>query len=547
MLTRLPSFPKLVAHLEAFRHVTSRDLFEADPARFTNFHKQVGNWLVDYSKQRVTSETLALLTSLAQEAQVLEARDAMFAGEAFNRTEGRPVLHVALRNRSSRPILVDGKDVMPDVRAVLARMRAFTDAVRSGNHRGYTGETITDIVNIGIGGSDLGPAMVAEALKPYWQSGMRAHFVSNVDGTHLAETLRYLDPTRTLFVVASKTFTTQETMTNAASARDWFLKSAKLESAIAKHFVAVSTNQKEVRKFGIDDANMFGFWDWVGGRYSLWGAIGLPIATLIGMSAFEELLAGAHTVDEHFRTMPIDQNVPALLALVGVWNTNFWGHASHAVLPYDQYLALLPAYLQQADMESNGKSTSRDGSRITGYETGPILWGAAGTNGQHAFYQLLHQGTRVVPADFIVAFQSHNPMGDHHAKLLANGLAQTEALMRGKTEAEAASELLARGMPEPMAKKLAPHKVFSGSRPTTTWTTQKITPTALGELLALYEHKIFVQGVIWDVASFDQWGVELGKELASRILGEISSDASIDHHDSSTRAHIERYRALRCS
>jgi glucose-6-phosphate isomerase len=545
MLSHLPTFSKLVSHHETIRTRDMRALFAQDSGRFDTFHRVVGAWLVDYSKQCVTGETLSLLGALAREARVLEARDSMFSGEHINITEDRPVLHTALRNRGSRAILADGKDVMPDVRAVLSRMREFTEAVRAGAHRGYAGDAFTDIVNIGIGGSDLGPAMVSEALKPYGKPGLRAHFVSNVDGTHLAETLRGLAPERTLFIVASKTFTTQETMTNANSARAWFLAKAKDERAVAKHFVAVSTNAKEVASFGIESAHMFGFWDWVGGRYSLWGAIGLPIACLIGMDAFEDMLAGAHLVDEHFRTAPLEENVPILLALLGVWNTNICGHASHAVLPYDQYLALLPAYLQQADMESNGKATSRGGERIDSYQTGPVIWGAAGTNGQHAFYQLIHQGTRVVPADFIIPLTSHNPLGDHHDKLVANGFAQTEALMRGKTQQEAFGELVARGMPEARATQLAPHKVFSGNRPTTTWLTEKITPAALGQLLAIYEHKIFVQGMVWDVVSFDQWGVELGKELATRILPELSNTATLEHHDGSTQALIARYRRTR--
>ncbi len=545
MLTDLPTFSTLVRHKDALAKTSVRELFAQDAGRFQALHTRAGDWLFDYSKHRVTHETLGLLFALAREAGVLEARDAMFRGDKINVTEGRAVLHVALRNRGGRPIAVDGADVMPGVLGVLAKMRDFTDRLRYGAFKGYTGKAITDVVNIGIGGSDLGPVMVSEALRPYWKPGMNAHFVSNIDGTHMHETLRKVDPETTLFVVASKTFTTQETMTNAETARTWFLGAANDPAAVAKHFVAVSTNAKAVAAFGIDTDNMFGFWDWVGGRYSLWSAIGLPIACLIGMDSFEELLAGGHLVDEHFRTTAPEQNVPLIMGLLGVWCSNFWGHHSHAVLPYDQYLSRLPAYLQQADMESNGKSTSRGGQRVTGYDTGTILWGEPGTNGQHAFYQLIHQGTRVVPADFIVPLHSHNPIGDHHDKLVANCFAQTEALMRGKTAAEAKAELLAKGMNEAAADALTPHKVFSGNRPTSTFVTERITPGTLGQLIALYEHKIFVQGIVWDVCSFDQWGVELGKELATRILGEVSTDASLAHHDASTQALVELYRAAR--
>ena len=501
---------------------------------------------VDWSKHRVTDETLRLLAALAKQADVEGARDAMFSGAKVNLTEGRAVLHVALRNRSNRPILVDGEDVMPAVNAVLAKMRAFTERVRSGAWTGHTGKAITDVVNIGIGGSDLGPVMVTEALKPYARRDLTAHFVSNVDGTHLAETLRRVDPERTLFVVASKTFTTQETLTNARSARAWLLERLGADaSAVARHFVALSTNAKEVAAFGIDTANMFEFWDWVGGRYSLWSAIGLSIALAIGMDAFEELLAGAHEMDEHFRAAPLERNLPVVLAMLGVWYANFFGAETHAILPYDQYLHRFAAYLQQGDMESNGKRVDRAGRPIEGYTTGPIVWGEPGTNGQHAFYQLVHQGTRLVPCDFIAPIESHNPIGDHHPILLANFFAQTEALMKGKTEDEARAELESQGLPKERVEALAPHKVFPGNRPTTSILVQKVTPRTLGALVAMYEHKIFVQGVVWNVNSFDQWGVELGKQLANRILPELSAPGAVTTHDASTNGLIALYKARR--
>ena len=454
-------------------------------------------------------------------------------------------MHVALRNRSNRPILVDGVDVMPEVNAVLARMRSFTDRVRSGAWKGHTGKAITDVVNIGIGGSDLGPVMVTEALRPYWQSGMRAHFVSNIDGTHLTEVLERVDPERTLFIVASKTFTTQETLTNATSARGWLL--AKLgagDDAVAKHFVALSTNAKEVGKFGIDTANMFQFWDWVGGRYSLWSAIGLSIACVIGMDSFEELLAGGHDMDEHFRTAPLAANLPVILGLLGVWYANFWGAETHAILPYDQYLHRFAAYFQQGDMESNGKSVDRAGQPVD-YTTGPVIWGEPGTNGQHAFYQLIHQGTRLIPCDFIAPIETHNRLGNHHAILLANFFAQTEALMKGKTPDEARAELVAAKLPAERIEQLVPHKTFPGNRPTTSIVVQRVTPRTLGALVAMYEHKIFVQGIVWNIYSFDQWGVELGKQLASRILPELDGDAAVTSHDASTNGLINLYKTRR--
>ena len=536
-LTSSPAWTALTQHFQSLRDVHMRTLFAEDPNRFQTFSLRAGDLFIDYSKNRATQQTLELLFSLARQARVEERRDRMFAGERINGTEGRPVLHVALRNREDHPILVDGKDVMPEVNGVLERMRAFTQAVRSGSWKGHTGQTITDIVNIGIGGSDLGPVMASEALRPYWKEGLRAHFVSNVDGTHLAETVKPLDPARTLFIVASKTFTTQETLLNARSARAWLV--GKLgEASVPRHFVAVSTASAEVAKFGIDLANMFGFWDWVGGRYSVWSAIGLPVACVIGMERFEEMLQGAHDLDVHFRTAPLAQNAPVILALLGIWYSNFFGAATHAILPYDQYLHRFPAYLQQADMESNGKRVDRAGQVISDYSTGPIVWGEPGTNGQHAFYQLIHQGTRLVPADFIAPLASHNPLGEHHRVLLANCLAQTEALMKGKTEAEARAELELAGTPPARLEELLPHKQFPGNRPTNTILLPRLTPRTLGQLVALYEHKIFTQGVIWDIYSFDQWGVELGKQLAKKIEPELASPGPVTTHDSSTNGLI---------
>jgi glucose-6-phosphate isomerase len=525
--------------------VHMRDLFAADPRRFQRFSLRFGDVLLDYSKNRITEETLRLLLQLAREADFERWRERMFSGDKINNTEGRAVLHVALRNPLDRPIFVDGQDVMPEVVRVREQMRGFSDAVRSGAWRGQTGERITDVVNIGIGGSDLGPVMVTEALKPYQQPGLGVHFVSNVDGTHIAETLKPLRPETTLFIVASKTFTTQETLSNALTARGW-LVGALGESAVARHFVALSTNEPAVSAFGIDPANMFAFWDWVGGRFSLWSAIGLSIAVAIGMDRFDELLAGGRAMDEHFRTAPLDANMPVLLALIGVWNSNFLGAETYAVLPYDQYLHRLPAYLQQADMESNGKYVTRDGKRVD-YKTGPVLFGEPGTNGQHSFYQLIHQSTRLVPCDFIAPARSHNPIGEHHAILLSNFFAQTEALMEGKTEAEARRELENQGITGEELEALVLHKVFDGNRPTNSILVREIDPHTLGLLIALYEHKIFTQGVIWQVDSFDQWGVELGKQLAKAILPELENDAVISSHDSSTNGLINAYKEMRAA
>jgi glucose-6-phosphate isomerase len=543
-LTRSPAWRALEAHYEQIRDVHMRDLFQADPGRFETFSLRLGDLLVDYSKNRITGETLRLLLELARAAGVPEQIGRMFGGEKINFTENRAVLHTALRNRSGRPVLVDGADVMPRINAVLAKMRSFSAAVRNGDWKGHTGKKITDIVNIGIGGSDLGPAMVVRALRPYVRTGLRVHFVSNVDGTHIIETLKQKAPDTTLFIISSKTFTTQETLANARTARDWFVQSSGEESAVAKHFVALSTNAREVAAFGIDPVNMFEFWDWVGGRYSLWSAIGLSIAIAIGMDNYELLLEGAHAMDEHFRTAPLERNIPVVLGLLGVWYIDFFGARSHAILPYDQYLERLPAYLQQADMESNGKHVDRAGDAVD-YATGPVIWGEPGTNGQHAFYQLIHQGTALVPADFIAPARSHNPVGAHHKMLLANFFAQTEALMRGKTAAEVRRELEAAGMSGAALERLLPHKVFEGNRPTSSILFRSLTPYTLGVLLAMYEHKIFTQGVIWNINSFDQWGVELGKQLAASILPQLDAAAAVQGHDASTNGLVNHYKSLK--
>ena len=545
----MPSIKKSAAwsalenHQMATQDQHMRDLFAADPGRFQQFSIRIGDLLLDYSKNRVTSETMGLLEALAHEAEVDEWRDRMFSGQKINSTEGRSVLHVALRNSPDAPIVVDGEDVMPGVKKVLDHMRTFSDAVRNGTWTGQTGKRITDVVNIGIGGSDLGPVMVSEALKPYQQQGLEVHFVSNVDGTHISETVKKLDPETTLFIVASKTFTTQETLTNATSARQW-LVDALGQQSVAKHFVALSTNTDAVTEFGIDPSNMFEFWDWVGGRYSLWSAIGLPIAVAIGMDRFEELLAGGRAMDAHFRSAPLDANMPVILALIGIWNSNFLGAETYAVLPYDQYLHRLPAYLQQADMESNGKYVTRDGDRVD-YNTGPVLFGEPGTNGQHSFYQLVHQSTRLIPCDFIAPAQSQNKIGNHHPILLSNFFAQTEALMKGKTEAEVRSELQAQGLSGDALEALVPHKVFDGNRPTNSILVPRIDPYTLGMLIALYEHKIFVQGIIWQINSFDQWGVELGKQLAKVILPELDGDEPAQTHDGSTNGLMNAFKEMR--
>ena len=535
----------LEAHQSQLAHTTIADLFKQEENRFNDYSLTFENQiLVDFSKNKINQETLKLLRQLAKESALDEAINAMFTGEKINRTENRAVLHTALRNRSNTPVYVDGKDVMPEVNAVLAKMSAFCERVISGEWKGYTGKAITDVVNIGIGGSDLGPYMVTEALRPY-KNHLNMHFVSNVDGTHIAETLKKVNPENTLFLVASKTFTTQETMTNANSARDWLLAAAKDNSAVAKHFAALSTNGKAVAEFGIDTNNMFEFWDWVGGRYSLWSAIGLSIALSIGFDNFEALLSGAHEMDKHFRTAPLENNIPATLALVGLWNTNFLGAQTEAILPYDQYLHRFAAYFQQGNMESNGKYVDRNGDVIRDYQTGPIIWGEPGTNGQHAFYQLIHQGTMLIPCDFIAPAQSHNPLGDHHSKLLSNFFAQTEALAFGKTKEEVEAEFVKAGKSLDEVKDIVSFKVFTGNKPTNSILVQKITPFVLGALIAMYEHKIFAQGVIFNIFSFDQWGVELGKQLANRILPELADKENVSSHDSSTNGLINQFKAWR--
>lgn len=535
-----PAWKALADHKKTVEKLTMREMFAKDPARFEKFSINWNGILFDYSKNRITDETMKLLFALAEESGLAEKIEAMFTGEKINVTERRAVLHMALRNRENSPVYVDGEDVMPKVNAVLAKMKAFSEKVISGQWKGFTGKAITDAVNIGIGGSDLGPYMVTEALKPY-QNRLKLHFVSNVDGTHIAETLKNLDPETTLFIVASKTFTTLETMTNALSAKDWLLAAAKDEKAVAKHFVALSTNKPEVEKFGIDPENMFEFWNWVGGRYSLWSAIGLSIVLAVGFENFEELLLGAHETDVHFRTAPFEKNIPLIMALLGVWYNNFFGAESLAILPYDQYLHRFAAYLQQGDMESNGKRVDRE-NRAVDYSTGPIIWGEPGTNGQHAFYQLIHQGTKLIPCDFLAPVETQNRIGDHHQKLIANFIAQTEALMRGKTEAEAAAELKKSGLSDDEAARLAPSKVFPGNRPTNSIFFDKLTPRALGRLIALYEMKIFAQGMIWNINSFDQMGVELGKQLAKVVLPELADAGSVTSHDSSTNGLIAHFK-----
>lgn len=542
--TSTTAWKTLESHRQQVVEKSIRSLFSDDPDRFAKFNLSLEDILFDFSKQRVTQETFDLLIRLADECGVERAREAMFTGEKINFTEQRAVLHVALRAPKTDTIEVDGHNVVPDVHRGLDRMRHLSERVRNGDWKGHTGQSITDIVNIGIGGSDLGPVMVTEALKPYCKDGIRVHFVSNVDGTHIAEVLKQVPPERTLFTVASKTFTTQETLTNARTARHW-LVDALGEAAVPFHFIALSTNEAAVKEFGINPENMLGFWDWVGGRYSLWSAIGLPIAMAIGMDGFEELLAGARDVDQHFRTAPLAKNIPVVMAMLGVWNANFWGAESHAILPYDQYLHRFAAYFQQGDMESNGKSVDADGKRISDYQTGPIIWGEPGTNGQHAFYQLVHQGTRVIPADFIAPAKSHNPLGDHHRILLANFFAQTEALMNGKSLDMATEELKGAGQSEEDIRRIAPHRVFEGNRPTNSILFEKLDPRTLGRLIALYEHKIFVQGIIWNINSFDQWGVELGKQLAKAILPELEGDEAVTSHDASTNGLIAHYKQLR--
>lgn len=541
--TGTQAWQKLAKISQDSKEVTLKQLFE-NPKRFDQYSIRWKDILVDFSKNRIDEETLAALLALAEEIGLKEGVEAMFTGQPINQTEDRAVLHTALRNRSNSPVMVDGKDVMPEVNQVLAQMKQFCQDIANGDWKGYTGKPIRSLVNIGIGGSDLGPVMVTEALKPYQNKDLEIHFVSNVDGTHIAETLKDFDPETTLFFIASKTFTTQETMTNAHSARRWFLDHAQDESAVARHFVALSTNAKAVAEFGIDTKNMFVFWDWVGGRYSLWSAIGLPIACAIGFDNFEKLLEGAHAMDRHFRETEFEKNIPVILALIGIWNTNFLGAASEAILPYDQYLHRFAAYFQQGNMESNGKYVSRTGEKVD-YTTGPIIWGEPGTNGQHAFYQLIHQGTQLIPCDFIAPAISHNPVGDHHVKLLSNFFAQTEALMNGKSLEEVEAEMAKAGKSQAEIEKLAPHKVFEGNRPTNSILVKQIDPFTLGALVAMYEHKIFAQGVIWNIYSFDQWGVELGKVLAKGILPELENEEQISSHDASTNGLINAFKKFR--
>jgi len=541
--TSTQAFSYLADHYISINEKNLKELFQEDPERFEKFSLYLNDILFDYSKNRINEQTIALLVQLAKECKLDQAIKAMFDGDKINETEGREVLHTALRNRSQQPVFVDGEDVMPLVREVLTRMKSFSERVISGEWKGYTGKEITDVVNIGIGGSDLGPVMVTEGLKSY-KTRLNVHFVSNVDGTHIAETIRDLNPETTLFLIASKTFTTQETMANANTAKEWFLKSGAKEGDVAKHFAALSTNEKGVSAFGIDIANMFGFWDWVGGRYSLWSAIGLSICLSVGYDNFEALLTGAYEADEHFKNTAFEENIPVIMALLGIWYNNFFEAESHAILPYDQYLHRFAAYFQQGDMESNGKYIDRNGNRVD-YQTGPVIWGEPGTNGQHAFYQLIHQGTKLIPCDFIAPAISHNPIGNHHQLLLSNFFAQTEALMNGKSEEVVVAELEKAGKSKAEIDRLKPFKVFEGNRPTNSFLIKEITPRSLGSLIALYEHKIFVQGIIWNIFSFDQWGVELGKQLANQILPELSGTESVESHDSSTNGLINQYKSWR--
>ena len=542
--TETNAWKNLETYFTTFKQTHIKELFDTDPDRFKKYSISFEDILVDFSKNRIDDHVMKLLIDLAGECGLKESIRSMFSGQRINVTENRAVLHVALRNRSNTPILVDNENVMPEVNSVLDQMRSFSEKIISGKWKGYTGKPISHIVNIGIGGSDLGPLMVTEALAPYKKNHIKLHFVSNVDGTHIAETLKRTDPETTLFIVASKTFTTQETMTNANTARDWFLQSAQDEKYIANHFVAVSTNKKEVSKFGIDTNNMFRFWDWVGGRYSLWSAIGLSIACGLGYENFEELLEGAHAMDNHFNQTPFNENIPVILALLGIWYNNFYEAETEAILPYDQYMHRFAAYFQQGNMESNGKYIDRNGTPVN-YQTGPIIWGEPGTNGQHAFYQLIHQGTKLIPCDFIAPAISHNNIGDHHVKLLANFFAQTEALMVGKTAEQVKAELQKAGMDDKEIEALLPFKVFKGNNPTNSILVRKITPRSLGALIAMYEHKIFVQGVIWNIFSYDQWGVELGKQLANAILPELQDNQPIIGHDASTNGLINTFKKMR--
>jgi glucose-6-phosphate isomerase len=542
--TETKSWRKLARHYDDTKRIHMKDLFAADPERFKKLSIRFNDILVDYSKNRMTEETRRLLIDLAHAVDLGDAIERMFTGDKINETEGRAVLHTALRNRANAPVLVDGKDVMPEVNAVLERMRGFSEKIRHGSWKGFTGKSITDIVHIGIGGSDFGPVMVTECLRPYAREGLRVHFVSNVDGTHIIETLKKVNPETTLFMITSKTFTTQETMMNALTAREWFLTAARRADHVARHFVAISTNAKEVGAFGIDRENMFVVWDWVGGRYSLWSAIGMSIMCVIGYENFVQLLTGAFEMDQHFRQTPFEKNIPVMLALIGIWYTNFFGSETEVIVPYDQYMYRFPAYFQQGNMESSGKSADRSGEPVA-YQTGPVIWGEPGTNGQHAFFQLLHQGTKLIPADFLAPAISHNPIGDHHAVLLSNFFAQAEALMRGKTYDEVKAELKKEGRSKAEIERLAPYRTFEGNRPTNSILFRQLTPRVLGSLIAMYEHKIFVQGVIWNIFSFDQWGVQLGKQLARRILPELAADRPITTHDASTNGLMNAFKQMR--
>jgi len=544
--TETQSWKNLVDHFKEMKNIHMKDLFAGDPDRSNKYTIRFNDIFVDYAKNIITEETLRLLLELADDVGLRDAIDKMFTGDAINEAENRSVLHIALRNRENTPVYVNGKDVMPEINEVLNKMKDFSDKIISGEWKGFTNKKITDIVNIGIGGSDLGPVMATECLRPYAKEGLAMHFVSNVDGTHIIETLKQLNPETTLFLIASKTFTTQETMTNAFAAREWFLKCANDQTHVSRHFVAISTNIEKVEEFGIDKDNMFVFWDWVGGRYSLWSAIGLSIACYIGYENFTELLQGAFDMDSHFSNAPFEKNIPVILGLIGIWYNNFFGAQTEAILPYDQYMHRFPAYFQQGNMESNGKSVDRNGGRVD-YQTGPIIWGEPGTNGQHAFYQLIHQGTKMIPADFLAPAISHNQIGEHHNILLSNFFAQTEALLNGKTKDEVIEELKGEGKSDDEIQKLYPHKVFEGNRPTNSILFRKLTPKVLGSLIAMYEHKIFVQGVVWNIFSFDQWGVELGKQLAKKILPELGNDKPVKSHDSSTNGLINAFKEMRRS
>lgn len=542
--TTTEAWKALTSHFESIKKTQMKSLFESDQDRFSKMSIRFEDILLDYSKNRITEETLQLLFKLTKEIKLDEAKQQMFGGEHINLTEDRAVLHVALRNQSGRKFMYDGKDVTSDIDSVLAKIKIFTEKLHNGEFKGYSGKAIKHVVNIGIGGSDLGPYMVTECLKPYQNPHITSHFVSNVDSSHIVNVLKEVDPETTLFIIASKTFTTQETMTNAESAKSWFLEHAKDEHYVKNHFIAISTNSDAVSDFGIDTANMFEFWEWVGGRYSLWSAIGMPIACAIGYEKFTELLKGAEAMDQHFLNAPLKENIPTILALLGIWYNNFFGAESHAILPYDQYMHAFAPYMQQGDMESNGKYVGRDGEKVT-YQTGPIIWGEPGTNGQHAFYQLIHQGTKLIPCDFLASAKSQNPLSDHHEKLLANFFAQTEALMVGKTKEEVEAEFQAAGVSKEQIELLTPFKVFEGNRPTNSILFKELNPRTLGSLIAMYEQKIFVQGIVWNIFSFDQWGVELGKQLAKRILPKLKTEGEISDHDQSTNGLINAYKAFK--